>query len=801
MMRILLLVLAGLMCMHPLLAQHRITIRGTVIDSTTKLPIRFATVRIDGTTTGTFSSRDGGYLLRGIAVPDTIRIVASMVGYDPLTIVLPARDTTVDLLLSERQLRTAPIVVRAEDPAVGIMRQVLARKSRQTDSLKRYTYMLYSKFVAITDTLTASRSTSTSDSTVFSILESFSKGYVAVPDKYFNEIIQRRQTANIPPQANFVAFGTNLNAYDEVVTIIGQEIPTPFAQDALDNYRFRLDSDERDSLVRIEIEPSSSLRRGFTGQIFIDTKTMTPLEVRLRPNRAVNLPFDAKLSYRQTFRLVDGWAVMPETMHIASSLTADVLFVLSPRLDISIETYCYDYDLGAAFDDGVFDQRRVEITRQAERFDESYWQQNAKVALRPEEAAAYEEIRIALENPDSLLTNTLFDRYFGEVNRVLRRLNRRPFTGFEDIVRYNRVHGLYTGLGMRFRPDTALELAPTLGYGFADRRAYGSLSATVFMGEFQQWTIDATLRHSLARRDDPYSVRTALITATSFMSGIDYGDYYYATGWEGGIGYSWGQLRFIRNDVYERPSRLRLFVRDERQTTARQHDVFSVFRPDQPRINPSIIDASVRSIGGELFLSYNPQRLVARTGIGVRAEMSDPAILPTDLSFRRFDVHARLRTPTLPLWTLDVDLRAGLADGNVPPQKFFSLESSIAGLATPGTFRGMRVKEFYGDRFVALTLAHNFGEVVPGVLRIPNIASLGLEFILTSSLAWTAFSEKTRSYTATMLPALDVTAGGFYAEYGLAINRILLFLRLDVTARVTQRTSPQFYVTLSTATF
>jgi hypothetical protein len=507
--------------------------------------------------------------------------------------------------------------------------------------------MLYSKFVAITDTVTAARSSGGRDSTVFSILESYSKGYVARPDQYFNAIIQRRQTANIPPQANFVAFGTNLNAYDEDITIIGEQIPSPFSQDALDVYRFRLDSDQNDELVRIDVEPRSGLRRGFSGQIFIDTRTMTPVEVRLTPNRAVNLPFDAKLTYRQTFRLVDGWAVMPETMHISSSLSADILFVFSPRLDISIETYCYDYDLMPEFDDGVFDQRRVEISKQAETFDETYWTENAKVALRPEEKAAYEEIRIALENPDSLLTSTFFDQYLGGVSRAIRRLSRRPFTGFEDVVRYNRVHGLYMGLGMRFRPDTMIELSPVVGYGIADRRWYGSLSANVFFGAYQQWTVDGTIRHVLARRDDPFAVRSSLITVTSLLSGIDYGDYYYNTGWEGGIGYSWGQLRFIRNDVYARPSGVRLFLRDERHATAANHDVFSVFHARGIRVNPSIMDASMRSVGAEMFLDYNPQRLISRTGIGLRAELSHPALLASELSFRRAEVHARLRTPTL----------------------------------------------------------------------------------------------------------------------------------------------------------
>lgn len=783
------------------LAQQIVTVRGIVRDSATREPVAYATVRLLGTPVGTYSTKNGSFLLRATGPLDSVVVSASMIGYQATVVRVTPSDTLLEITLAERPLRTAAIVVRAEDPAVGIMREVIARKVAQQQRLSRYTYTLYSKFVAITDTLTAARSSGTSDSTVFSILESYSKGYVAQPDRFFNQILQRRQTANIPPQANFVSFGTNLNAYDDAITIIGEEIPTPFANNALNIYRFRLDSDERDSLVRIEVEPSTAFRRGFTGYIFIDTRTFTPVEVRLSPNGAVNLPFDAALSYTQTFRLVDTWAVLPETMHIASSLRADILFVLSPRLDISIETFCYDYVLNQPFDDGVFDQRRVEIASTADTYDSTFWQRNQKVTLRPEEAAAYDEIRIALENPDSLLSTTLFDRYLGEVNRALRRLNRRPFTGFEDIARYNTIHGLYIGLGMRFRPDTAIELAPIVGYGFADRRWYGSLSATVFGGSYQQWALDGSIRHLLARRDDPYSVRSSLITATSLLSGIDYGDYYYLTGWEGGLGYSWGQLRFIRNDVYERPSRLRLFVRDERHSNAVSKDVFSVFTPSQRRSNPSVIDASMRSLGAELYLSYNPQRLVSRTGLGIRAELSDPSLIPSDLSFRRVEIHGRIRTPTLPLWTLDVDVRAGIAEGDVPPQRFFSLESSVAGLATPGTFRGMAVKEYYGDRFFAISMSHNFGEVIPGVLRIPNVASLGLEFILTSSVAWTAFSERTLEYSSTILPTLAGTTDGYYGEIGLAINRILLFLRMDVTARITQRSQPEFYLTISSATF
>ncbi|MBK6418658.1 MAG: hypothetical protein IPF79_05630 [Ignavibacteria bacterium] len=56
----------------------------------------------------------------------------------------------------------------------------------------------------------------------------------------------------------------------------------------------------------IDVAPYSNGRKAFTGTIFIDQRKNIPLEVRLTPNRAVNLPFDAKLTYRQSFVEVEG---------------------------------------------------------------------------------------------------------------------------------------------------------------------------------------------------------------------------------------------------------------------------------------------------------------------------------------------------------------------------------------------------------------------------------------------------------------------------------------------------------------
>ena len=113
----------------------------------------------------------------------------------------------------------------------------------------------------------------------------------------------------------------------------------------------------------------------------------------------------------------------------------------------------------------------------------------------------------------------------------------------------------------------------------------------------------------------------------------------------------------------------------------------------------------------------------------------------------------------------------------------------------------MRIKEFYGDRSASLQFSHNFGEVIPGVLRIPNIASFGIEFILFGGVQWTSFSPQTLAAYPTTLPTTDITADRTYFELGVGVNRLLLFFRLDVNARISQRDIPELRFTVTNATF
>ena len=783
-------------------ASELMTIRGSITDSATSQPLKFVTIRAIGTESkATVTSKQGTYLLR--LKKGEYTITYSMVGYGSVSknITIGSKDITLDIKLSQSTFRSAEVIVSAEDPGVKLMRSVIAKKQKWRDSLQRYTYMLYTKFVVSADTLTAGRSSGRNDTSIFSILESYSKGYFSKPDKFFNEIIQKRQTANIPPQANFVAFGTNINIYEDIVSITGEEVFTPFHPDALDFYDFILEGtsiDDGTEIARIRVEPKTGQRRLFSGWLSIHKEQLSPVFVSLIPNRAVKLPFDASFTFEQNFQEFETRYSLPVSLRIYSSLSAEILFLFAPRVDINIETVAYDYVINPYIDPDIFEQRRVEINDKANTFDTTFWVEQAMLPLKKEEEQAYEQIQRAIDDPDSLATSA-FNSLLGDVSRFFQQFQRRPFTGFENILRYNRVHGLYTGIGLQFTQSFNAETGLQVGYGWADNKPFLDVFHRQYLDKPKKYFLEAQAYSILARRDNPYVIGVNGINVLSFLFKNDYGDYFYNQGAGLYFEYGWGQLRFLRRDEFIRPSAIRFGIRHERHDPASVNANFALFASDsiQFRGNPTIQSGNYTMLNGEFRYQFTPFRRISTGGFIFTGTHAIEGLSESSFSQATFQTFVRMTT--LPLWRLDMRFSGGWSWGDIPPQRFFSLESSIASTAGDGVLRGMNVKEFYGDRFAALSLEHSFGEVIPGVLRIPSIASFGIEFILTGSLGWTDFSQGARLLQA--LPSTTQTQDKYYYEAGIALNRILLFFRVDFSARMSQRITPEYRFTISSASF
>lgn len=782
-------------------------LKGRVLDYEEQQPLAGVTVKIADTDKGTYSKKNGEFQIK-LSIGKHI-LMFSMVGRETKIIDIDLQKDVLDfeVFLKENPALKEGIIVIAEDPGMRLMRQAIEKKINDNKYIENYTYLLYTKFVASTDTLTAGRRDDDTDTTIVSIFESFSRGYFEKPDKYFNEIIQRRQSANIPPQANLVTFGTNVNAYDDYVTILSNEIYTPFHPKAVDLYDFILDKNyknyDNNSIARILATPNSR-EKLFTGIIFLDTLNLVPISVELYPNSSVQLPFGAVLKYEQTFTVEEEKYVVPKHLNIVANIDADIFWIISPRIDLKIENFVKDYKFNTKFDRSIFNKRRVEVAKNVDNFDTLFWDNNLFVPLNEKENNAYLSIYKAQQNPDSAYGTTLLDEIFGPINKFLAALNKKPFTGFEDIFRFNRVQGAYLGIGIGSDIGDYNSFYWRSGYSFADKRYNYYLNLSQFIDENKQYGLSFQIYDEIRTTDYINSLRFQSQSLLALLTKNDFYDYYYSRGFQFELNLSYGQLRFLRRDVFIRPNRLNIYFKSEKHLNALKNTDFSIFNNNKPfRDNPLIREGNLNAIGLELNYYYHPLRRFEDFGFQVGAEISNPKFINSDFDYTRIYTGLILRTKTFALSKLDIGIKAGKSLGKLPTQRFFSLESSISGISAQRAFRGMNLKEFYGNEYWSLSFEHNFGEIIPGILRIPNIAEFGIEFITYANVGWSNFTDiadfvenSSFNYNST-----EATADKYYYEVGLGLNKLLLFFRVDITARLSQVSSPKFFFTITTANF
>ena len=187
----------------------------------------------------------------------------------------------------------------------------------------------------------------------------------------------------------------------------------------------------------------------------------------------------------------------------------------------------------------------------------------------------------------------------------------------------------------------------------------------------------------------------------------------------------------------------------------------------------------MRSTGDELQYFFSNPYLNVHTSI----EYSSKGFLNSDFGFTRIAGGLRMKFPTYDMSlffnpTMSISLSGGMLAGDRLPQRLFNLESSYLGTAWFGGLRAAGVKEFSGDRFMLLSLEHNFR-------RIPFLAS-GIPFLYESNLELIAFASVAQSWltpSAFAGPPTFKTTNGWYYEGGISINRILDILRFDLTWR------------------
>ncbi|HKK45943.1 MAG TPA: hypothetical protein VJ964_10495, partial [Balneolaceae bacterium] len=223
---------------------------------------------------------------------------------------------------------------------------------------------------------------------------------------------------------------------------------------------------------------------------------------------------------------------------------------------------------------------------------------------------------------------------------------------------------------------------------------------------------------------------------------------------------------------------------------------------DNFRTNPPIDEGHLQSIsvtaGYNLDEGYN-FGVTGQKSIRFSVEHSSDA-LGSDFNFTRYTTSATWTFPTfykrrfLPNM-LYLNLQAGTYSGDLPFQKFGTIDASLDGTAPFGVMKALRGRPFEGKQYIGLNVEHNFRTIPFEMLGLHTLVEHNIGFILFGGAAktwgshWNPQQIASRGYQPN-------STDGMYWEAGASINGIFGLFRLDFATRLDR---PAFLVNIGIA--
>ena len=634
-------------------------VRGTVTDAASGQPLPAAAVQLAGTWRGTIANDEGEYQLEVRRFPAALKVTC--IGYASGDSVLAAAPGRVDFALTPVPFRFEPVVVTAEDPAEGIMREVIRRKQEWRPGLAGYRARAYTRRVL------------ENEREIVLIGEQASEIYWD-RERGLREVVKsRRVTRNQGPDAGYVsALRGFVDFYDDDIPFIGHELIGPTHPDALEQYRFRLAGrrylDDR-VVFDISVEPGNRLQSALAGRVSVLDEEFALLEIELAPSRgtvasAVPLPVIEQMdvAWRQQFRGFAEGVWLPVDYRASMKVKVGVAGLRFPAARFRQVTRLGEYEVNVDMPDSLYAGEEVlRVDSLAVARDSSYAMLADKVPLSAREEAAYASIDSTLQFERAFRPRGFLARFLmpepGERESGPPEPRARPgpeqregsripgLAGLKPELRYDRVAGAHLGLKGRRTlrasadqggledgapPGPAAGRGPGGGLYLAADAGYAlGLERLSFAGGIE-WTRGAGRAAVEYGRGPvpriPSDSYPPLFNSAQSLIGLDdYFDYYWREGFRLRLGLS-----------LPRRTGLELGFNDEAHSSLEGTDAFNLLGRDWSRPNPAVEEGRLRSLEAGFTLGgpYRPFGLTANRRVEAKVEHGSEA-LGGDFSFTR----------------------------------------------------------------------------------------------------------------------------------------------------------------------
>ncbi|MCP4569613.1 MAG: carboxypeptidase-like regulatory domain-containing protein [FCB group bacterium] len=755
----------------------RFVVEGIVYDESTGQPIPGATVQVVGSGIATPANADGRFRL--VLEIGQYEIKVSHVGHYSTRFDVSLADT-----IALHDIRLKPLVIdmgervvfsRAYDPAQKIIASAIARKRDILNRIHDYSSDAYMKLmvndVSIPDSIR-----------VFFITETQTTSYWQNPDKFKEIITARKQSANIPAEGNLVSLGEMTNFNRNRVDIGDYDVVSPVAVDALDHYNYYLLDTvfiDQKTVFVLEVEPKNKFEPLFVGEIHIADSTFDVVKVDVGFTTGVVMPFIKNARYYQQLAQIDGEYWLPVQIGFYADVDLNMPFPGIPKeMTFEYVASIYSYRIDRGLPSGLFDEYELEVDERADDLDSALWAARQTIPLTELELVGYQRIDSVKNAPKPLYKQLLKGMAAASFIFVV---------GVPELYHFNRVEGPYAGFGLR--PDLLnhdLRLKVKAGYGFEDENWQYNLGFKYRIDEKQKIWLGASIKDKIEARPTLVTGANYNPTFFSFFFKIDPLDYYQEKGWD--LSASLQPLRRVTLHAgyadYEQLSRPK----------QADHEIFrsSITR----RENPPIADGRMRTLKARL--EYDSRRLIKNKGrdmigfdqeylrLSAGIEYASPDLIDNDFDFRRYEIRLRATKKIFGLGLTKLTGFAGMADGELPPQRYFSVDFNNPDIFRERGFNTLSEENFGGDRAAGFYVDHSFGKYA---LRHSGISFLkGLPFGL--SLHGGAFWSRFKNVDEYPGNEYIKTAKAGYSEIGFGLTNLTPFLMpLNLASRFTVQLS------------
>ena len=821
---------AGIFLSH---AQSFTSASGIVKDSITGEPLPFVSVYFDGSTIGAMTDDNGTFTLQNNQ--GYTKLAAASLGYDTKFIDLKPgkKNDNLEVLLKPTAFEISEVVVRKDNPAVELIKKVIAHKNDnrieakpeyQTEVYEKLSLSLdnfnpnldknkfLKKFKFIKNYLDTSEFNGKPILTV-SVRENLSDFYYRKSPKAEKTIVRAKRMQGIDKTledgggitSNLEEIFKSINIFDNNIPILLNRFVSPLSSTLATTYYHYYIMDTLDvggdKCVDLAFVPANSESYGFTGRLYITLDGNYAVKKVL-----LNTPANINLNWVDKLRIEQEFKQMPDSTWVLDQENTFVNFyvVKGTQQLYAHQLRNYDnYNFNVQNADSVFGLLgALHVLPEATAQPDTFWTHNRPIPLKEKEDALKDLLgqlrKVPAFNAIIKPAEILITGYIPTAND--KKVTKFDFGPMNTTFSANHLEGFR----MRVGGMTTANLNPYwfasgyLAYGTNDRKIKYNLKLThsftkkeYHEGEnpvnnlsfIQEYDVYTPGQDFLFTSKDNIFVAWKVGEPVTKMQYIRKSVLQYEKEWLNGLTWkSW-----IMNQNNEAAGTLQYIKRDESGNLYHIKDFTTSEIGTQLRFAPGERAYNGRSGKESVFnLSKDAPVFKLSHQLGIKG------VLGGDYNYNHTEISAEKRIWLSSFGHIDAQIKAGKVWDKVPFPLLILPNTNQSITIQPEAFHMMNALEFVTDQYVSFNATYYLKGWI--LNRIPGIKWLRLREVLSFNMIYGGLTDKNNP---TLTPGLFLLPDGTqplgstpYMECSVGLENIFKILRIDYYRRLTYLDHP-----------